>query len=239
MNEIIILPPEERVRRRPAVIFGDVGLEGSKRVFTDMLKILLAEVYHGQCSRIKITLYKDGTIDLVTNGRGFRVGTGDQWKDLFLVLPVKSAYAFLLDETIFSLYDENTDFLTKKERRFYDDLSLPCIQYVCKHMECIVYKAGKMHDFRFEKGISTSAKSLSCDPQKQSMHISFMIDPEVFSQHILPPDFVIEVSRTAATRMSGLLVSVKVETDDGWNEHIFGRERKEDSRKEINDEIFE
>lgn len=134
MNEIIILPPEERVRRKPAVIFGDAGLEGSKRVFTDLLKILLAEVYHGQCSKIDITLYKDGTIDLVTNGRGFRVGSADQWKELFLVLPVKSTYAFLLDETVFSLYEENTDFLTKEERRFYDDLSLPCIQYVCEHM---------------------------------------------------------------------------------------------------------
>ena len=232
MNEVIILPPEERVRRRPAVIFGDAGLEGSKRVFTDMLKILLAEVYHGHCSRIKITLYKDGTIDLVTNGRGFRVcGTGDQWKDLFLVLPVKSAYAFLLDETVFSLYEENTDFLTKKERRFYDDLSLPCIQYVCEHMECIFYRDGKRHDFHFEKGIPTSAKSLSCDPQKQGMHISFQIDSDVFSQHILPPDFVIDVAQTAATRMSGLLVSVKVETDDGWNEHIFGRERKKRFQK--------
>lgn len=78
MSEIIILPPEERVRRRPAVIFGDAGVEGSKRVFTDMLKILLAEVHHGQCSRIGIALYKNGTIALKTNGRGFYIGENDQ-----------------------------------------------------------------------------------------------------------------------------------------------------------------
>lgn len=232
MNEISMLPPEERVRRRPAVVFGDAGLDGSKRVFTDMLKILLAEVYHGHCSRIDITLYKDGTINLATNGRGFRVGTGDQWKDLFLVLPVKSAYAFLLDETVFSLYEENTDCLTKEERRFYDDLSLPCIQYVCRHMRCVIYRAGKMHDFRFEKGIPTSVKSLSCDPQKQGMHISFIIDPDVFNnEHVLPSDFVIDVAQTAATRMSGLLVSVKAETTAGWAEYIFGTENKEGSRE--------
>ena len=228
MNEIVILPPEERVRRRPAVIFGDAGLEGSKRVFTDMLKILLAEVYHGHCSRIDITLSKDGSIDLVTNGRGFHLGTGDQWKDIFLVLPVKSAYTFLLDEIVFSLYEENTACLTKEERQFYDDLSLPCIQYICRHMGCVIYRAGKMHDFRFEKGIPTSVKSSSCDPQKQGMHISFMIDPDVFNnEHVLPSDFVIDVAQTAATRMSGLLVSVKAETDDGWIEHLFGSEHKD------------
>ena len=228
MNEIILLPPEDRVRRRPNVVFPS----GSKQVFADMFKILLAEAYHGYCTRIDITLYKDGNIDLVTNGRGFRVGSGDQWKDLFLVLPVKSAYAFLLDETIFSLYEENTDCLTKEERHFYDDLSLPCIQYVCEHMECIIYRDGKLHELHFRKGIPISAVSSLCGKQKKGMKISFMIDPEVFhNEHILPPDFVTHIAETAATRMSGLLVSVKVETDDSWNEHIFGRECKEGSRE--------
>lgn len=234
MDKIIILPPEERVRRKPNVVFPS----GSKQVFTDMFKILLAEVYHGHCSRIDITLYKDGTIDLVTNGRGFQLGTGDQWKDLFLVLPVKSAYAFLLDETIFSLYEENTAHLTKEERRFYDDLSLPCIQYVCEHMVCIIYRDEKMHDLRFEKGIPTSVKSLSCDPQKQGMLISFQIDSAVFSPHILPSNFVIDVAQTAATRMSGLTVSVQLEEDDGWSEYIFSNELEQDTTKEENNELF-
>lgn len=233
MNEIIILPPEERCRRKPAVIFGDAGLEGSKRVFTDLLKILLAEVYHGQCSKIDITLYKDGTIDLVTNGRGFRVGSVDQWKELFLVLPVKSAYAFLLDETIFSLYEENTAHLTKEERRFYDDLSLPCIQYVCEHMVCIIHRGGRKHELHFRKGIPTSVVSSICGKQKKGMKISFMIDPEVFhNEHIIPSDYIIDIAQTAATRLPGLLVSVKVETNGTWAEHIFGTECKEGSREE-------
>lgn len=39
---MITLPPAERVRRRPALIFGDDGLEGSKRVFKELFKILLS-----------------------------------------------------------------------------------------------------------------------------------------------------------------------------------------------------
>ena len=171
------------------MIFGDTGLEGSKRVFIDMLKMLLAEVHHRQCTKIDIALYKDGTIDLVTNGQGFRVGTGDQWKSIFLVLPVKCAYTFLLDETVFSLYEENMDCLTKTERCFYDDLSLPSIQYLCEYMNCTIYRDGTTHELRFKKGIPTSVVSSGCDPQKQGMHISFMIDSEVFHEHILPPDF--------------------------------------------------
>ena len=107
-------------------------------------------------------------------------------------------------------------------------------------MDCIIFRGGREHNLHFEQGVPKSIESSVCDQGKKGMQIPFMIDPEVFSnEHILPPDFVMDVARSAATRMSGLLVSVKVETDDGWNEHIFGRERKEDSRKEINDEIFE
>ena len=228
MNEIIILPPEERVRRRPNVVFPS----GSKQVFVDMFKILLAEVSHGYCSRIDITLFKDGNINLITDGRGFRVGTDDQWKDIFLVLPFNSPYTFLLDETIFSLYEENTDCLTKKERRFYDSLSLPSIQYVCEHMDCIIYRDGRMHELRFKKGIPMSVVSSACD-QQQGMHVSFMIDPEVFNnQHILPPDFVIDIARTAATRMPGLTVSVKVEEDGDWCVHVFGGKLEQRFAKE-------
>lgn len=229
MNEIIVLPPEERVRRKPNVVFPS----GSKQVFTDMFKILLAEACHGYCTRIDIMLYKDGTIDLVTNGRGFRVGAGDQWKDLFLVLPVKGVYTFLLDETVFSLYEENTDCLTKEERRFYDDLSLPSIQYVCERMDCIIYRDGRMYELHFRKGIPTNAVPSICGKQQKGMHISFMIDPEVFNkQHILPPDYVIDIARTAATRMTGLTVSVKVEEDDDWCVHVFGGKLEQRFAKE-------
>ena len=68
---------------------------------------------------------------------------------------------------------------------------------------------------------------------KIDMKISFMIDPEVFhNEHIIPSDYIIDIAQTAATRLPGLLVSVKVETNGTWAEHIFGTECKEGSREE-------
>ena len=87
MSKIIILPPEERVRHRPNVVFPS----GSKQVFIDIFKILLAEVHHGYCSRIDIILFKDGNINMINNGRGFLIGNGDdQWKKMVI-----GAYMFL------------------------------------------------------------------------------------------------------------------------------------------------
>ena len=68
----------ERIRRRPAVAFGDAGLDGSKRVFTDLVRLLLPEVSRGFCTRIDIELYKTGTIALKTTGRGFYIGENNQ-----------------------------------------------------------------------------------------------------------------------------------------------------------------
>lgn len=108
------------------------------------------------------------------------------------------------------------DCLTKTERCFYDDLSLPSIQYVCEYINCTIYRDGTTHELRFKKGIPTSVISSGCDPQKQGMHIAFMIDSEVFHEHILPPDFILHVARTAATQMSGLTISVKIEEKGDW-----------------------
>ena len=55
------------------------------------------------------------------------------------------------------------------------------------------------------------------------MHISFMIDPEMFhNEHILTPDFVVDIAKKAVTSMTGLTVSVKGEEDSDWCVRVFG-----------------
>ena len=217
----------ERIRRRPAVVFGDAGLGGCERVFTDLLRILLAEVSRGFCTRIDIELYKNGTIALKANGRGFYIGENEQkWKDIFAELPFKSYFDVPQGDQAFSLYEES-GLTSKEERHYYDDLSLVCCQSVCQYMVCTIFRDGREHNLHFEQGVPKNIESSVCDQGKQGMQISFMIDPSVFSkQHILPADFVIDIARTAATRLPGLLVSVKVNNNDGWVEHLFCGDRK-------------
>ena len=223
----------ERIRRRPAVVFGDAGLDGSKRVFTELVRLLLPEVSRGFCTRVDIALYKNGTIALKTNGRGFYIGENDQkWKDIFAELPFKSYFDVPHGEQAFSLYEES-GLTTKEERYYYDDLSLVCCQSVCQYMDCIIFRGGREHNLHFEQGVPKSKESSVCDQGKQGMQISFLIDPSVFNkQHILPTEFVVAIAQTAATRLPGLLVSVKAENNDGWVEHIFGTECKVGSREE-------
>lgn len=232
MEPMITLPPEERARRRPALIFGDDGQEGSKRVFKELFKVLLAEVHRGYCSRIEITLFRDGVINMTTNGRGFYVGEDDQrWKDIFAALPFKHYSDVPQSDFAFSLYEES-GLTSKEERGFYDELSLVCIQSVCQHMCCMIFGDGRKHDLCFENGVPKSRVSSACDPKKHGMSFSFLIDPTVFhSQHILPLDDVINIARTAAIRFPGLLVLVKTEKSGGWITHRFGREGEAGSKR--------
>jgi len=223
----------ERIRRRPAVVFGDAGLDDSKRVFTELVRLLLPEVSRGFCTRVDIALYKNGTIALKTNGRGFYIGENDQkWKDIFAELPFKSYFDVPHGEQAFSLYEES-GLTTKEERYYYDDLSLVCCQSVCQYMDCIIFRGGREHNLHFEQGVPKSKESSVCDQGKQGMQVSFLIDPSVFNkQHVLPADFVVDIARTTATKMTGLTVSVKVEEDGEWCEHAFGEELKQRFAKE-------
>ena len=70
-NESITkLKDEERVRLRPAVIFGSDGLEGCEHSFFEILSNSIDEAREGYGSLIEITRYKDRSIEVRDYGRG-------------------------------------------------------------------------------------------------------------------------------------------------------------------------
>ena len=79
-NQIVLLKGPERVRRRPSVIFGDDGVDGTVAAFNMLLDILVS----GHCNQIAVTQYLDNSIEIQDDGRGIFFGKGiSHWKILF------------------------------------------------------------------------------------------------------------------------------------------------------------
>ena len=64
-QSISSLKGADRVRKRPAVIFGSDGLEGCKHSFFEILSNSIDESREGYGKEITITVYKDRTIEVV------------------------------------------------------------------------------------------------------------------------------------------------------------------------------
>ena len=76
-NKIVVLKGAERVHRRPAVIFGDVGDVGDAGAMNSveqMIQILAAECVDGHSNLLEISVDTDNVVCISNNGRSIYFG---------------------------------------------------------------------------------------------------------------------------------------------------------------------
>ena len=79
-TSISMLKDEERVRKRPAVIFGSDDLEGCKHAVFEILSNAIDEAREGYGDLIVVTRYEDLSVDVEDFGRGCPVEATDRKK---------------------------------------------------------------------------------------------------------------------------------------------------------------
>ena len=73
-QSIKALKGADRVRKRPAVIFGSDGLEGCEHSFFEILSNSVDEAREGHGNEIRIKIYRDKSIEVDDRGRGVPLG---------------------------------------------------------------------------------------------------------------------------------------------------------------------
>ena len=72
-ESISSLKGADRVRKRPAVIFGSDGIEGCQHSVFEILSNSIDEAREGYGNKITMTKYSDGAIEVEDFGRGIPV----------------------------------------------------------------------------------------------------------------------------------------------------------------------
>ena len=73
-QSITMLKGADRVRKRPAVIFGSDGLEGCEHSFFEILSNSVDEAREGYGTTIRVTAYADHSLEVDDRGRGVPLG---------------------------------------------------------------------------------------------------------------------------------------------------------------------
>ncbi|MBQ9879167.1 MAG: DNA topoisomerase [Clostridia bacterium] len=181
-DSIVSLKGPDRVRKRPAVIFGSDGLEGCEHSLFEIISNSIDEAREGYGNRITVTKYSDNSVEVRDLGRGIPVDFNTKeneynWKLLFCELYAGSKY----DNDKDGSYEYSLGL---------NGLGLCATQYASEYMEAEVKTGGYLYHLRFEKGFPVGEMSKEPYPKSDTgTTIRWKPDLDVFTDIAVPDDW--------------------------------------------------
>ena len=196
----------DRVRKRPAVIFGSDGIEGCEHAVFEIISNSIDEARAGYGDRIVITRYKDGSIEVEDFGRGCPVdwNSNEQrynWELLFCEL-----YAG-------GKYDAGGDY---EYSLGLNGLGLCSTQYSSEWMDVEICRDGFLYNLHFEHGENVGGmKKEATNRRKTGSKIRWKPDDQVFTDINVPLEWFQEAIKRQAVVNTGLLFILRDQKPTG------------------------
>jgi len=207
-ESISALKGADRVRKRPAVIFGSDGLDGCCHSVFEILSNSIDEAREGFGDWVEVTRYRDKSIRVTDRGRGVPVDFNPRedkynWELVFCELYAGGKYQ--------NNSGENYEFSLG-----LNGLGSCATQYSSEFMDVTVYRDGYKYDLRFEKGENVGGlKKTKFDYEHTGTVIRWRPDLDVFTDIDVPLEYFQEILKKQAVVNSGIKFILKNELEDG------------------------
>ncbi len=202
------LKGEDRVRKRPAVIFGSDGLEGCEHAVFEILSNSIDEARAGNGSIITLTRYLDKSIECEDFGRGCPVDWNPaekkyNWELVFCELYAGGKYR----------NNEGGDY---EYSLGLNGLGTCATQYSSEYMDVTVRRDGKKYTLHFEKGrIKGKMTEEPTDRKKTGTDIRWRPDLEVFTDIDIPLEYYTATLKRQAVVNAGVTFRLRNEIAAG------------------------
>ncbi|MCL2037104.1 MAG: toprim domain-containing protein [Oscillospiraceae bacterium] len=217
----------DRVRKRPAVIFGSDGIEGCKHSVFEILSNSIDEAREGYGKKIIITKYLEGSIEITDFGRGIPIDFNKNENKYNWYLAFCTLYAG-------GKYDNN-DGGDYSFALGLNGLGLCSTQYAAEYMEVESDNGTWNYKLRFEKGFNvTGGISLveaggdekgfvkSKSKGNSGTRIKWRPDSEVFTDIDVGDDYFRDVLRRQSIVNGGIEFLYRTQIEEGvFDEQIY------------------
>lgn len=194
----------DRVRKRPAVIFGSDGLEGCEHSVFEIMSNSIDEAREGYGNKICITRFLDGSIEVQDFGRGIPVDYNKNeekynWELLFCEMYAGGKYDNGGDNYEFSLG--------------LNGLGLCATQYASEYMDAEIHTDGYKYTIHFEKGENIGGlKKEKYEKKDTGTRIKWKPDLEVFTDINIPIEYFKDTIKRQAIVNDGVKFILKDQT---------------------------
>ncbi len=191
----------DRVRKRPAVIFGSDGIDGCQHSVFEIISNSIDEAREGYGKKIIITYYEDGSIEVQDFARGIPVDFNNNencynWELLYCEMYAGGKYDNNGENYEFSLG--------------LNGLGLCATQYASEYMDVEVKRDGYLYTLHFEKGVNVGGlKKEEYSGRDTGTKTRWKPDLEVFTDIKIPDEYFIDVLKRQAVVNDGLLFVFK------------------------------
>lgn len=194
----------DRVRKRPAVIFGSDGLEGCEHSVFEIMSNSIDEAREGYGNKICVTRFLDGSVEVQDFGRGIPVDYNKNedkynWELLFCEMYAGGKYDNGGDNYEFSLG--------------LNGLGLCATQYASEYMEAEIHTDGYKYTLHFEKGENIGGlKKEKYDKKDTGTRIKWKPDLDVFTDINIPIEYFQETIKRQAIVNDGVKFILRNQT---------------------------
>lgn len=205
-DSIEVLKGADRVRKKPAVIFGSDGIEGCEHAVFEIISNSVDEAREGFGDTIVVTRFEDKSVEVQDFGRGLPVGYNQKekrynWELLFCEMYAGGKY-------------KTNDGGSYQYSLGTNGLGLCATQYASEYMEAEIHSGGFCYNLSFKKGKPVGKMIEEPYGKKDTgTRIKWRPDLAVFTDIDIPLEYFQDIMRRQAIVNAGIKFILKNQKD--------------------------
>ena len=210
-QSITSLKGADRVRKRPAVIFGSDGLEGAEHSVFEILSNSVDEAREGYGSVINLTAFRDKSVEVEDFGRGVPLGWNESEQRWNWELVYCELYAG-------GKYDNNSGDAAYEYSLGLNGLGACATQYASEYYEVRSYDGVNESAISFKKGEPVTelrVRPLEKKERRTGTVQRWRPDLEVFTEIDIPREYYLDMLKRQAVVNAHVRFVFKWEEADG------------------------